>query len=72
MKQNMLIILLTAVAVLLLVNLLQDRIPPTAQAGTNSIWNMVCAEKHGCYVIGPRGHITWLYTGEVRSIGSVK
>jgi len=72
MKQNMLIILLTAVVVLLLVNLLQNRIPPTAQAAIKSHkWNLAC-HTGGCYAIGPKGHVSYLKFHEVFEIGVVK
>jgi len=77
MKQNVIIILLTAVAVLLLVNLLQNRIPPTAQAASGShSWQLACVEvlenNGACYAIGPKGHVSLLLKRTVSEIGTVK
>jgi len=60
MKQNVTIILLAAVATLLLVNLVQDRFPPTAQAQsvvTPTQWNIACSNTE-CWAISSQGAAT--------------
>ncbi|MCZ6844233.1 MAG: hypothetical protein O7G32_15565 [SAR324 cluster bacterium] len=74
MKQNTIIILLTAVAVLLLVNLIEGRIPPTAQAITPSHeYQIGCggAATH-CYAVSSSGDAYILHSKNVASIGKLK
>lgn len=58
MKQNAIIILLTAVAVLLLVNLLQNRIPATAHArsSTRAAYALGCTNRT-CWTVSPEGGV---------------
>ena len=70
MKQNVLIVLLTAAVVLLGVNLLQGRLLPTAQAGFGgSVWT-VC-EGMPCWIIKDNNEIYSLnHVPDVRTIYS--
>jgi len=70
MKQNVIIILLTAVAVLLLVGFIENRFPPTAQAAIGSHdWNLACAST--CYAIGPKGKVAWIRLDKIQYIGKL-
>ncbi|MCZ6474424.1 MAG: hypothetical protein O7E56_11310 [SAR324 cluster bacterium] len=70
MKQNVIIILLTAVAVLLLVNLVQYRMPPTAQAASDveiAEYELACAQFF-CVAVHPSGHASAFHVPQGESI----
>jgi len=77
MKPNIIIILLTAAVTLLLVNLMEGRIPPVAQAATErGPWTMGCPSDGSCYVINRRGDVYSLSifkgASDSVSLGNVK
>ena len=77
MKQNIIIILLTVVATLLLVNLLQNRIPPAAHAAIGaSEWQIGWLEEaNHCFVINLQGDVYALQAAAKNSsvsLGNVK
>lgn len=68
MKQNILIIPLAVVATLLLVNLVQDRFPPTAHAAIGAHeWTVACPSSgkgdRVCYAINMAGDVYIIRAG---------
>jgi len=77
MKQNLVIILLTVVGTPLLVNLMQNRIPPAAHAAIGSAeWQIGCLEEaNHCFVINLQGDVYALQAAAKNlsvSLGNVK
>ena len=75
MKSNTIIILLSVIATLLLVNLIQNRIPPTAQAAIGAHeWTIGCPAQIGvCYAINMDGAVHRITTkGKVEHIGTLQ
>ena len=68
MKQNLIIVLLTAAVTLLLVNLLEGRFPPVAQAAGHSGngWEIGCTTLE-CYAVSAKGFVYKLQSGSSRA-----
>jgi hypothetical protein len=71
MKQNLIIILLTATVVLSLVNLLEGRYPPPAHAAFGgSSWAVGCPQQEDvCFFTSERGEVFRVSRGGVLLVG---
>lgn len=73
MKQNTIIVLLTAVVVLLAVNLMQGRTPPTAQAAIGSHdYLLECTNSGFCYALDSKANLYQILVNQYQFMGNLR